>query len=71
MPEPCALGLATTSLAGALEVIWIPTGLAASSRLFVGVRRFSQSSVYLDQYPSDQSNDAGKQDEHPSEGHEI
>ena len=67
----CALGLATTSLASALQVIWIPTRLAASSRLFVGIGRFRQPSVDLDQYPSDESDQAGKQHEHPSEGHEI
>jgi hypothetical protein len=71
LPEHCALGLATTSLASALQVIWIPTRLAASSRLFVGIGRFRQPSVDLDQYPSDESDQAGKQHEHPSEGHEI
>ena len=61
---------AMPSLAGALQVIEIPT-LSASPGLFVGVGRLGQHPVDLDQYPTDQSDEAGEQREHPSEGHEV
>ncbi len=61
---------AMTSLAGALQLVWVPS-LSASWNLFGRVGRFGEPSIDLDQYPSDQSEQAGKQDEHPSEGHEV
>jgi hypothetical protein len=59
-----------SSLAGALQMVWIPS-LCAPSSLLGRVGRFGQHSIDFDQYPTDQSDQAGKQDEHPAKGHEV
>jgi hypothetical protein len=61
---------AAVSLAGALQVIWVPTRFGPWT-LFPWGGKLGQSSVGLDQYPSNQSDHARKQNEHRSESHGV
>ena len=63
-------GPAVGLLAGAFQVVWIPA-LSPSYDLCRRLGRFGQPPVQLDQYPTGQSDHAGKQREHPSERHQV
>jgi hypothetical protein len=63
-------GPAVGLLAGALQVVWIPA-LSPSCGLSCRLGRFGQPPVRLDQYPTGQSDHAGKQGEHPSEREQV